>query len=123
MKMKFFARVIAIALLFLTWGCTNDSTSDLSDSEKLPENVTYLEHIKPIIDNNCTGCHNDPPVNGAPMPLTTFEFVVDAITHRPLIDKISKPNGAPGLMPYGGPRLPQRSIDIIIKWKNQGLQR
>jgi len=123
MKMKFIARAVLLGLTLSVWACSNDSTSDLVDPQRLPDNVTYAEHVKPIIDNNCIRCHNQPPVNGAPMPLTTYEFAADAITHRPLVEKISKPNGAPGLMPFGGPRLPQRSIDIIKKWQAQGLQR
>lgn len=121
MKMKF--RIIFPLACLLLGGCTSNSTSDLIDLERLPDNVTYSEHIKPIIDNNCVSCHKNPPINGAPMPLTTYEFVADAITQRPLLIKISKQNGEPGLMPLGGPRLPQRSIDMIAKWKNQGLQR
>lgn len=117
-----FKKIIALfAIAMLLPGCVNDSTSDLIEATPV-ENVTYNENIKTIINNNCIICHGTIPANGAPMSLTTYALVKDAILNRPLIDRISRPQGAPGMMPNGGTRLPQSSIDLIIQWKDQGLQ-
>lgn len=109
------------ALGFITMGCSNHSTSELSESSVVG-NVSFARDIKPIIDNNCIECHKSPPQNGAPMPLTSYELVKDAITNRTLIDRISRPQGASGMMPSGGTRLPQSSINLIALWKAQGVQ-
>lgn len=100
--------------------CTNVSEDDLIDAEPLPDLVTYQENVKAIIDNNCISCHNNPPVNGAPMSLLLYENVKDAVENKDLIGRIT--GDSPGsLMPLGGPKLPQNLIDIIIQWEADGL--
>lgn len=116
---KLFLSVFFISFLFTN--CTNDSTSDLVGDLGTGD-ATYTLNVKSIIDNNCIMCHAATPVNGAPMSLTTYEQVKDAILNRPLVEKISKAQGEPGMMPNGGTRLPQASIDLIIKWQEDGLQ-
>lgn len=99
--------------------CSNESTNDLVNP--IPNNISYLKDVKPIVDANCIPCHNNPPVNGAPMSLLTKLQIQDAIVNRGLIDRISRDQGAPGMMPNGGTRLPQNSIDIIKKWQTDGF--
>jgi hypothetical protein len=120
MKMRSYHSLLLLPLLILT-SCSNESSSDLEDFP-LVENVTYTNNVKPIIDNNCLGCHRDPPENSAPMPLNTYERVKEFVQNDKIIDRISRSEGQSGLMPVGGPRLPQPVIDLIIKWKAQGLQ-
>lgn len=105
-------------LVFLC-GCTNNSPDDLTATDNQP--LRYSSQIKSIIDNNCTACHQDPPVSGAPMPLLTYQEVKDAITHRGLIDRISRPQGATGMMPNSGTRLPQQQINQIVQWQDEGF--
>lgn len=113
--------ITIIVLVFLT-GCTNDSTSDLIDDTTKVENITYTNDIKTIIDLQCISCHADTPTNGAPMSLTTYDEVKEAVIYQGLIDLISKENGQSGLMPAGGPRMLQSKIDLIIQWKLEGFQ-
>ena len=114
-------KIAAIFLALSAIGCTNDSTSDLIDDEPI-DVVRYNENIKSIIDNNCISCHAATPINGAPMSLTTYDHVKDAVQTRGLIDRISRAQGEPGMMPNGGTRLPQNQIDLISQWNAQGLQ-
>lgn len=100
----------------LFYGCTNNSEDDLTNPVVLGK-TKYSTDVKPIIDSKCIICHGNTPTSGAPMSLTTAAAVKEAIENRNLIGKISRPDGALGLMPYGGPRLPQASIDIIVDWK------
>ncbi len=101
--------------------CTQSTFDDIeADVEPLPEIVTYQE-VKPIINNVCLSCHSNPPQNGAPMPLLNYDNVKDAVLSRDLLNKISKNEGEDGLMPLGGPRLPQSSIDLIFQWNENGL--
>jgi uncharacterized membrane protein len=113
---------VVIAILFLlSTSCTNDSESDLMNPNTAAT-ITYTNSIKSIIDNNCIFCHGNTPSNGAPMSLTTYQNVKDAVTNRGLIDRISKAQDASGMMPYGGARLPQNNIDEVIAWKNTGFK-
>jgi mono/diheme cytochrome c family protein len=100
--------------------CTNDSESDLMDST-LTTSITYTNSIKSTIDANCISCHGTNPSNGASISLKTYQNVKDAVSNFGLIDKISKAQGAAGMMPFGGTRLPQSKIDEIITWKINGF--
>lgn len=100
--------------------CSYNSEDDLTEAVIVEDFVTYEDNIKAIIDNNCIGCHSSPPVNGAPMALTTFNDVRDAVENRNLIERISTTD-AGFLMPFGGPRLPQNLIDLVIQWEQEGL--
>ncbi len=118
--MKRIYLLLAINLIIFS-SCTNVSEEDLIVEIPQPVLTTYTDDIKTIIDNNCVGCHADPPVNGAPISLTTFSEVQNAVTNNNLIDRISRQAGEAGAMPFGGPRLPQNLIDLIQKWKDDGL--
>ncbi len=111
--------IIFATFLFIV-SCTNNSEDDLTNPVVLGT-TKYSIDVKPIIDSKCIICHGDTPTNGAPMSLTTAAAVQEAIENRNLIEKISIADGEPGLMPYGGPRLPQASIDIIINWETSGF--
>ena len=112
--------LILMFCVILQYGCTNDSTSDLIDAASF-DNITYTNTTKSIFDNNCISCHATVPVNGAPMSLTTYELVKNAVLNRGLLDRISRPQGAQGMMPNGGTRLPQAKIDQIFQWAQNGL--
>lgn len=116
MKIKTLLFLIPMAL-FLS--CSENSTDDLIDINTAT--VTYNAQVKNIIDSNCLFCHQSPPINGAPMRLTTYEDAKNAVLNRGLLDRISRPQGAPGMMPNGGTRLPQALIDQIVTWKNEGF--
>ena len=120
LKMLRTQKFLLFALVLTLMGCTNDSTDDLSAEMLSPETtVTYSQHVKTIIESNCISCHGNIP--SAPMSLTTYGEVRDAILNRGLIDRISRSNGQSGLMPQGGTRMPQTNIDIIIKWQADGF--
>jgi len=101
-------------------GCTNASEDDLIDTQPLPALVTYNDHVKTIIDNNCLNCHIQPPVNGASVPLLIYDNVKSAVENNSLISRISG-NGPGPLMPLGSPSLPQNLIDLIIQWEADGF--
>lgn len=117
---KYSKLLVALLLLISSSSCTNDSEDDLIDQQQGPDPITYTSDVKAIIDNNCLNCHSDPPTNGAPIPLVTYDDVKDA-TEGSLINRIQAVGGSSGAMPLGGPRLPQNLIDIIVQWEVDGL--
>lgn len=120
--MKIAYKIFLIALLGISVSnCENDSEDDLVDIDDPSNEITYTTNIKIIIDDNCIGCHNNPPINGAPMPLLSYQNVVDAVNNRGLLNRISSED-TNFLMPLGGPRLPQATIDQVKQWIDEGLK-
>lgn len=113
-----------LAFMLLTnifMACTNDNSETLMEDIPSMGAVTYTQNVKAIMDNNCVVCHATVPRNGAPMSLVTYDQVKSAIQNRGLLTRISLENGNSLLMPQGGPRLPQVTIDIVVKWNQDGL--
>ena len=114
-------KLLFILLIIVFYSCSYRNEDDLTEDTIINDVVNFEDNIKSIIDNNCIVCHNTPPENGAPMPLTTFANVKDAVENRDLINRISSIDVAFG-MPFGGPRLPQNLIDLVIQWEVDGLE-
>lgn len=115
--------ILFIITLLLLTSCSSVSEEDLIEPIIIEpeETVSYTENIQPIMQNNCTFCHSNPPVNGAPISLVTYDNVVNAVNNGDLIDRISRESGEAGAMPFGGPKLPQNLIDLVIQWQADGL--
>ncbi|MEM7087792.1 MAG: hypothetical protein AAF489_16540 [Bacteroidota bacterium] len=115
-------RLALIAFFSTTlFSCSSHTFDDVVEPEVIePELVTYQD-IKFVFENICTECHSNPPQNGAPMPLVTFDNAREAVLNRGLLDRISRAEGSNGLMPLGGPRLPQGTIDMMVQWNEDGL--
>jgi uncharacterized membrane protein len=114
------SKLLILAISFIGLSCSNNSEDDLTNPVQL-STTKYIQNIKPIIDNNCIICHGASPTNGAPMSLVTYAQVKDAVQNRGLLDRISRTQGAPGMMPNQGTRLPQTTINLITDWNADGL--
>lgn len=121
--MKFSLLFFSVTLLVSS--CTTNSFDDLepiqSMSDSIPSLTVTYQDVRFVFDNVCTACHSNPPQNGAPMSLENFFDAREAVLNRGLLDRISRSEGALGLMPLGGPRLPQTTIDLLIQWNEDGL--
>ncbi len=53
-NMKISSVSISLLILIMFFGC---SELDKSFQEPLPDNVTYVSHIKAILDQSCVRCH------------------------------------------------------------------
>ncbi|MEM8999997.1 MAG: hypothetical protein AAGB24_07005 [Bacteroidota bacterium] len=106
--------------LVLGNACSNDSEDDLvqiEDDDGVSVTVTYDDDIRPIMSASCTSCHSNPPTNGAPMPLTTYEDVVSSVETRDLVGRI---NSTANPMPQDG-LLPVATRNIVDQWVSEGL--
>lgn len=111
------------ALSILTVSCSSTTYDDVGPELVLdpPPLVITYQDVAPTFNSVCLACHSNPPQNGAPMSLDTFESVRDAVLDRDLLDRISRNEGDSGAMPLGGPRLPQDNINEIVQWEADGL--
>jgi len=118
---KIFQLSITLTLFSFIYSCTNDSEDDLIDQMQNQGPITYTNDVKTIIDNNCLNCHGDPPTNGAPNSLVTYQNVRNSAENGTLLARIQQNEGGPGAMPLGGPRLPQTLIDVVVQWQSDGF--
>ena len=97
--------------------CDTKAYEDISDVKPITETVTYNKNVKTIIDNNCVVCHSATGSNPY-SPLIDYTAVKNSIDN--ILDRIQRANGDPLKMPQGG-TLSQDNINMIIKWKSDGL--
>ena len=105
-----------IALLLYACGGTKKGTS----SAPLPfdDTVSFEATIKPLIENNCQGCHSgDEPA--ADLMLSSFEEIREGIEDGKVIKRI---NDEMNPMPPGE-LMPQAERDAIIQWMHNGYNK
>ena len=64
---------ILFMLLAMVTACKKDNNTPETEKVKLPDVVTYSEHIAPIIYENCTPCHRSN--SAGPFNMTTYDEV------------------------------------------------
>ena len=91
--------------------CTESGNCDVN-------NVTYSGTIKPLLENNCIGCHGGSTPQGG-INLSTHTSVQILAKNGRLHGTIS---WAPGYspMPLGGQKLSQCNIDKVKAWVDAG---
>ena len=72
--------------------------------------VSFNADIKPILNGTCTGCHSNYS------DYNSVKTDVDKILNR-----IQRQPGSTGFMPQGGQALSAAQIELIKKWKAEGL--
>jgi hypothetical protein len=103
-------------LMFLVVSCSGGGDDDSPIIDPTPTNITYANTISGIISGNCTSCHGSTPTNGAPMSLTSYTNVKDAVTSRGLISLIESGN-----MPKNGSKLSASQIQSFKTWQTNGF--
>ena len=122
-------RVIVLFFLFivssctyneLITGCTDPAASNYDPNATIDNDLcildlclsepSFLECVKPIIDNNCVSCHS---YGGAAVHilLTDYNFILAVDNIYDIVNSINTS------MPKGG-LMPQQNINVIEKWFN-----
>lgn len=108
---------LAIISKWISQGAKNNSCNDSGcDTTKLK----YSTHIKPLIQNNCQGCHSGAAPGGG-IELETYTGVKAIADNGKLFGSISHITGYKP-MPQNGNKLPDCQINIVKIWINQGAQ-
>ncbi len=92
--------------------------------ESLPENVTFTEHVAPILYQNCTRCHR--PGEAAPFSLLNFQ---DAKKRGKQIEEVTRKRFMPpwhadhGYVELSNERrLTDQQIALLGAWHRQGMK-
>ncbi len=103
-----------------TWieeGATNDSCAvSTCDTTGV---MSYTTRVKPILQNNCNGCHGGTAAAGAGIVLSAYTSVKISVDNGSLLGSIEHTGGF-SAMPSGGGKLANCDIAVIKKWINAG---
>ncbi len=115
--------LVMVALLCFNCSSSDDNTvpgpdPDPDTNPNPNKTTTYNADVKVIIDAQCVRCHTDPPVEGAPFPMRTYEETIVGV-NRDLVLRMTTMS-INNVMPPSG-RLPQETIDIILDWEADGF--
>jgi hypothetical protein len=136
----FRAGVVLILILVLFSGCGDTSVGDDPNNQEpddsLPtENLSFSNHIQPILNNSCTSCHGAQGLSG--VSLTSYNNVInstgdcyqtlivipDEPGESPIVEKIVSNNPECGeRMPVGGPFLSNAQVQAIQTWIQEGAE-
>lgn len=108
--------ITGMFLMLFMVSCSSGSDDDDPIINPPPTTITYANTISAIISGHCTGCHGNPTSNGAPMSLTTYASVKEAVENRGLINKIET-----GAMPKTGGMLSATQIQNFKTWQTNGF--
>lgn len=95
-------------------GALNNACTDCDSS--MP--MSYVNHIAPIMQSNCNGCHN-PGNLSAGVDLSTYSTIIISVNNGKLNGVINHLGGFKP-MPQNAPKLSNCSIAKIVKWINYG---
>ncbi len=122
--MLFYKYSLVLIILFLFVSCTIEPKIPSENDDLISKNITWSEHIAPIIFKNCTPCHR--PQQSGPFNLLSY---TDAVKKAKLIKFVTQT----GYMPpwpadanyshfVDEKLLTKIEINLIKNWVDNGLQ-
>jgi hypothetical protein len=109
--------IVAIGLSFFIQSCSKESI-DMVDCTGLTP--TYTSEVKAILDASCakSGCHDAPTAQNG-VNLSTYSSASAISKQDRFLGVIQHKKGYPE-MPFGGPKLPEATIEILTCWVQNG---
>jgi hypothetical protein len=117
---------IIIGLFFTLTGllvssCSKENEEDLigDDIYCVDSLVSYQDHVRPILENNCYECHSTAiATNG--IILDTYAGLTNALSLGFVLPQIRRDVGA-AQMPFNRPKMSDCKIATIEKWVDEGM--
>lgn len=113
--MKRIYTLIALALVATAISCAKKTTA-VSDTKKVT--VTYALNIQPLLESKCAPCHL-PAKGGRKTPFDTYEAAKSYLD--PMINRVQLASTEKGFMPFKNEALSKEEIDLLKKWKEEGM--
>ena len=110
-KITVFASAVFAAIIFMNCNAGKKATASA------PASLTYEGSLREVISQNCTPCHI-PAKGGNKKAYDNFANVHSDIDE--IIRRIKLNPGERGFMPMKHPKLPDSTIAIFQKWKDDG---
>jgi mono/diheme cytochrome c family protein len=112
------AEQIATIRKWIEQGAKETRCSDTDGNGCDTLNVTFSATIRPILQNNCVGCHSgtNPPLG---VSLDSYSGVLSVVNDGRFRKAVNHLPGA-SAMPKGGNKLPDCTVNKINAWLNKG---
>lgn len=108
---------LSVLLLLITPFVLQFCSSSKKAAKAKEPKITYTANVQPIMVANCTPCHFPPKGNKK-----AFDNYLAVKTNiDSMIICIQKNPGEKGFMPFKHPKLSDSTINVFVKWKNDGL--
>ncbi len=111
--MKKICIILIVFFAFILQFCTSTHKANSGKNRK----VTYVNNIQPIVMNSCSPCHIPP--EGKKKAYNNYTAVKTDIDS--ILTRIRKNPNQKGFMPSRHPKLSDSTINIFVRWKNEGL--
>lgn len=100
-------------------GCAfGDAPLEEVDPDAIPATVTWDDHVAPIMDRYCAGCHSDEITSGAAEGLDYSRYDYTRCT----FEEVDETTLEEGSMPPGGARrLDGWDKAVLRRWEAQGF--
>jgi hypothetical protein len=122
MKKKFKYILAGSIMLFIVdmtiSACTKDKVQPAPVDTTCADTISFVNDILPIMENNCTGCHNGNNTSGG-YDLTNHAGVT--LNTGKLYGSIVH-DGSASSMPQGGNKIADSLIQKVYCWINQGAK-
>jgi hypothetical protein len=109
-----------LPLAFLTWGCYYDDEETLYPQTACDtSNITYSLTVNPVLQSNCSQCHNSVSPSGG-IDLASYDAVVAAVNTGRVLGAINHETGY-SPMPKNADKLGDCQIAQVTKWIDLGM--
>src|SRR5262249_21147040 len=100
---------------------------------KIPDQVSYHKHVRPIFQQHCQGCHQPAKAEGGYVMTSHADLLKKTERDRPgvvpgradqsdLVAQIIPQDGKRAAMPRGKDPLTDYQVNLIKKWIEQGAK-
>ena len=107
----------AILILFVVAGAVFQFCSTPKQAQVQVAKANYTSDVQPLITMHCSPCHIPP--KGNKEALNTYDAAKKNIDES--IARIKKNPDEKGFMPFKHPKLSDSTINVFVKWKEDGL--
>ena len=102
---------------FMALGAVFQFCSSSKKAQGAAAKVTYASNVQSVIQANCSPCHIPP--QGRVKALNTYAAAKEEVDE--IITRINLNPGEKGFMPAKHPKLPDSTIAVFVRWKENGL--
>jgi len=127
------ARFLALAGLVLALSGSFLSAAEPPKTTEGPTEVSYYRHVRPLFQQHCQGCHQPAKAQGGFVMTEYADLFKKGDREQPGIvpgkpeesydvEQIRGKDGKKPQMPKGKDPLPERDVDLIVRWIAQGAK-